>query len=177
LAGTAALCGGRGRGRCWFASFQSAAANHVATKSERRAQNSIRGILIAILTFLIVLFVGVVLAVLGVVGMQTAEQRNLFQPTPLDKYRELSGTIYTLPSGGLVLNTTAGTSNSKARRVLFCMATQGTSSCIERPWKRSPRMVMMYGRSSIAVMARPRCRAASCQTAKPCCKTRSRRGD
>ena len=55
---------------------------------------------------------------LAVLGLRKIEQKNLFAPTKLDRYRKLSGMIYSLPSGGLVLNTTPK-APTNARRILF----------------------------------------------------------
>lgn len=87
-------------------------------RKQESQQKTIRNVVIAIFSFMTFLVVTMLATFLAIAGLRKVEQKNLFQPTKLDRYRRLSGTIYSLPSGGLVLNVTPNAAPD-ARRVLF----------------------------------------------------------
>lgn len=88
------------------------------SSSQVKKQKTIRQLVIAAFSLLIFLVISVGLVLLAVLGLRKVEQKNLFAPIKLDRYRKLSGVVYSLPAGGLVLNTTPNAAQN-ARRVLF----------------------------------------------------------
>lgn len=103
----------------YYSAYRNTIHNNPATNRKQESQQkTIRNIVIAIFSFLTILVVTLLATLMAIVGLRKVEQKNLFQPTKLDRYHLLNGMIYSLPSGGLVLNLTPN-APANARRVLF----------------------------------------------------------
>jgi hypothetical protein len=103
----------------YYASYrQTINSNPAVSRVEESQQKTIRNLVISIFAFMTFLVITMLSTFLMILGLRKVEQKNLFQPTKLDRYRRVSGMIYSLPSGGLVLNVTPNASPD-ARRVLF----------------------------------------------------------
>jgi hypothetical protein len=109
--------------------------SHHTQHSTKKANQTIYGVVIAIFSFFLFLIVSMLLCVLVVMGLRKIEQKNLFQPTKLDRYRHISGTIYSLPGGGLLLNTTPGMP-ANTRRLLFLHGNTGNLELYAEAFER-----------------------------------------
>jgi Serine aminopeptidase, S33 len=105
-------------------SVQHASAESRRATAAHASQSTIYRLVLAIFAFFLFLVVTLLAAVFLVLGLRRFEQKNLFVPTRLDRYRKLSGTVYSLPSGALVVNTTPDLPSS-ARRILFLHGNTG----------------------------------------------------
>lgn len=94
--------------------------NHspAVTRKQVSQQSTIRNVVVSIFAFLTFLVVAMLTTFLMVAGLRKVEQKNLFQPLKVTRYKNLGGILYSLPSGGLVLNITPN-APLNARRVLF----------------------------------------------------------
>lgn len=110
----------------YYAGYRKAVSMAPPTKRKvaLQQQKTIRQLVLSIFSLMIFFVVSLALVCLGVLGLRKVEQKNLFAPVKLDRYRKLSGMIYSLPSGGLVLNTTPN-APSNARRILFLHGNTG----------------------------------------------------
>lgn len=89
----------------------------------KRTQKTIFALALSVVSLLLFLIVNLIFAALAILILRKVEDKNLFQPVVLTGYTQLAGTLYTLPSGGLVLNTTPEARG--ARRVLFLHGNTG----------------------------------------------------
>lgn len=103
--------------------WQRQVAQQHPTSVGAATRKSIHAVVVTVFSLIVLLLLAVLLSLLAVIGLRKVEQKNLFQPTPLDRYTQLSGTIYSLRSGGLVLNTTP--ERTQARRLLFLHGNTG----------------------------------------------------
>src|SRR5579871_2685207 len=109
----------------YYGRYRAAIRSRPAGGEALQEQKRIHHIVIAIFSFLVFVAVSALVLFLAVLGLRKVEQKNLFCPTKLDRYRKLTGVVHSLPSGALVLNLTPN-APANARRVLFLPGNTGS---------------------------------------------------